>query len=358
MYRQCTQAGTRLTQVCSAEGQGVNNALIPVPPQLAARSVIALVCLVCTPPDLSLRGLSVGDSAPPFSVRALDGTEVTGESYRGKVLLMVFARPEHEKSLQALIAAQEVLNRNCDSKLAVLGIATKPGSEEYFKRIAAEHELTFPIASDPQRDTYGQFGVVVAPTTLLIDEAGALRFIMPHIRLNHDRELCIHTDLLLGKIDQERHDQQLSPSDQSTMEGQDGWTRRLGLAEQLMQQGRCGQAIPILTELQSERDSTTVVTLLGTSLLEVGRIDEAARWLEPLAKRELPCPRAKVALARLELHRGHNEAAERYLVDALALSPTKGPILFQLGQIYEQRGELGKAVECYRRALEEVYEKS
>jgi tetratricopeptide (TPR) repeat protein len=124
-----------------------------------------------------------------------------------------------------------------------------------------------------------------------------------------------------------------------------------------MQQGRCEQAIPILTQLQSERDSTTVVTLLGTSFLEVGRIDEAARWLEPLAERELPCPRAKLALARLELHRGNGDAAERYLVDAVAMSPTKGPILYQLGQLYERRGDLPKAVECYRRALQEVYER-
>jgi tetratricopeptide (TPR) repeat protein len=295
---------------------------------------------------------------PAFSVLGADGVDISYESYRGEVLLVVFARPEHEKSLHALKIAQEILEQCSDSKLAVLGISTKTGSEEYFSQIVAEGHLTFPIASDPGREAYGRFGVVVAPTTLLIDGDGIVRFIMPHVRLGHDRQLRVHTDMLLGRISQEEHDAKLSLSNQGVMEGQDAWTRRLGLAEQLMEQGRSEQAIPILTELQAERESTTVVTLLGTSLLEVGRTDEAAQWLEPLASHARACPRAKLALARLELRRGNEAAAERYLLEAVAQSPKKGPILFQLGQLYEQRGDLAKAVDCYRRALEAVYDRS
>jgi peroxiredoxin len=316
-----------------------------------------LMCVPHARPTIVLRNVKVGDAIPAFSVQALDGTSIGSEAHRGKVLLMVFVRPEHEKSLRALKVVQEILKENVDSKLAVLAVATKPGTEEHFKRIVAECNLTFPVAMDPGRKTYGEFGVVVAPTTLLIDGGGILRFVLPHMPLSFDRRLRIHTDLMLGKISREEHEKRLSESDQSKVEGQDPWTRRLGLAQRLIEQRNLKEAVALLEQLHAEKSSAQVATLLGTSLLELDRVDEAAGYLEPLAKQGPISPKVKLALGRLEVARGNHELAESHLLDALSRSPKKGPILFDLGRLYERKGDLTRAVKCYREALEEVFEK-
>ena len=162
--------------------------------------------------------------------------------------------------------------------------------------------------------------------------------------------------MLLGKIDHEEHARRLSQSDESKVEGQDPETRQLGFAQKLVEQRKFDLAIPVLTKLHTEQSGAAVAVLLGTALLEEGRIDEAAACLEPLAKEGIKSPKVNSALARLELARGNEKAAEGYLVDALERSPNKEPVLYLLGRLYERQDKLDKAVDCYRKALEEAYD--
>jgi tetratricopeptide (TPR) repeat protein len=202
---------------------------------------------------------------------------------------------------------------------------------------------------------YGAIGVVVAPTTLLVDEAGVLRFVLPHVRVGHEDRLLTHAALLLGRIDQAEHDRRLTIANQARVEGQDAWTRRLGLARRMVEQQKYDQAAEILGKLRVERDVPAAAVLLGDALLGMGRVEEAAACLDALEKEEAKSPKVKEVLARLELARGNEDAAEAYLVDAIRTAPTKGPLLYQLGRIYERRGDLKKATECYRQALQEAY---
>ena len=66
-------------------------------------------------------------------------------------------------------------------------------------------------------------------------------------------------------------------------------------------------------------------------------------------------PELKLALARLEVRRRNDAKAESHLLEALETSTENGVILFELGRLYERQGQPGKAVECYRKALEEAY---
>ena len=66
---------------------------------------------------------------PPFSVRALDGMKIERESYKDRVLIVIFARPDHRKSLKALTAAQEILPEGAAvSSGIVMGLAWAAGS--------------------------------------------------------------------------------------------------------------------------------------------------------------------------------------------------------------------------------------
>ncbi|UCE59649.1 MAG: tetratricopeptide repeat protein [Phycisphaerales bacterium] len=322
-------------------------------------SLVAVATTVPRPqvatPTKGLNNIGIGDPVPAFSVHTLDGAVIESKTYQGKVLLVVFARPDHEKSLRALKVAQEILTANTGSGLSVLAVSTKQDAGDCFGRIAAEFNITYPIGVDPERKMYGDFGVFVAPTTVLIDEAGVLRFVIPHTPISYDRRLRLHIGLMLGRISQAEHERKLSQTDETAAHGQDSWTRRLGLAQRLVDQGKFEQAMPILEKLIGEKDTAAAPVLMGTCLLNLGRIAEAAQYLDPLSDRQFKSPKVKLSLARLELSRGNDQAAEQYLRDALKVSPTKGPILYQLGRLHERRGELHEAVQCYRNALEEVF---
>jgi tetratricopeptide (TPR) repeat protein len=322
---------------------------------ILATAVAGLVAAAAPAANTELREAKIGEPLPPFSVQVPERPDVTNETYRGRVLMVVFARPDHAKSLEALKVAQNVLAEYADSKLAVLAVSTKAEGADLMAAVASKHRLTFPIAVDAGRRMYGAIGVVVAPTTLLVDEAGVLRFVLPHVRVGHEDRLRTHTALLVGRIDQAEHDRRLAIPNQARVEGQDGWTRRLGLARRLVEQGKYDLAVGTLKELRAQRDVPAAIVLLGDALLRQGQVDEAAACLDALGKEEAKSPKVKAVLARLELARGNEEAAEAYLVDAVGTAPAKGPLLYQLGRIYERRGDLKKAAECYRQALQEVY---
>jgi tetratricopeptide (TPR) repeat protein len=319
-------------------------------------SAAFLTGMVSAQPTQALRNIRIGDQVPAFSVKALDGNTVSKTGCAGKVLLLIFARPEQEESLEALRAAQRILRDNSDSRLSVLAVSSKPTAGDYFKRLASDKGFTFPIALDPERKMYGDFGLLVSPTTLLIDGKGVLRYELAHMPPNYERRLRIHMDHLLGRISQKEHDALLAPAKPGESEYTDSYERRLALARTFVDQNKLEQAVSLLTKLRSESDSTLATALLATAYLRLDKVDEAARCLDPIADTKPAPPVLTVALARLELYRKNDGEAEKYLLEAVKTSPKKGLILFELGRLYERQGKLGKAVECYRKALEEAYE--
>lgn len=316
-----------------------------------------LAASVKAEPTQDLRNVKVGDQVPTFSVQGLDGASIDKATYQGKVLLLVFAKPNQEHSLKALRAVQRISKESHSTNLAVLAVSTKPEvAAESLKGLAAEYGLSVPMAIDPGRKMYGDFGLRVAPTTLLIDESGKLRFVLPHMPPSYERKLRIHTDLLLGKIKKEEHDALLADVGKDEYKAQDAFERRLAFAQTLVDQKKCDQAVPILTKLRSEnKGSIPVAILLGTCYLAAGNVEEAAECLDPLSGRQ-PCPpKLELVLARLELRRGNEDKAENHLLDALKRSPEKGRVLYELGRLYERQGKLEQAVDCYRKALDEVF---
>jgi predicted Zn-dependent protease len=160
---------------------------------------------------------------------------------------------------------------------------------------------------------------------------------------------------MLGAITSEAHDSRLADKDESTGQKKDVRARRLGYAHALLEKREFEPALTVLRALHAEEETPAVALLIGATLLDLGRTEDAGKVLDPMLEQDVTSPRAMVTLARLEFARGKPTKAETLLQAALVHSPEKGQILFLMGQIYEDRADLVKAVDCYRRALEESY---
>lgn len=320
--------------------------------------LIAVASLVPRGPAVAraLRNVKPGDPVPPFTCQGADGKQFKKADYTGRILVLVFARPEQPESLKALRTVQKLLADHPGSALSALGIATQAGGAERLRRAAGDVPFTFPIADDADRRTYGAFGVIVAPTTLLIDGAGVLRFILPHIPPDYERRLKAHADLLLGNISPSEHAAALKGDRRPISRKQAKTARRLALARKMAAQGDYDTAIAILEKTTpDEGQRSAVATLLGTCYLANDRVEAAAKCLAPLADLK-PAPRGlALALARLAIRQGRDAEAERRLLDALKTCPDPGPILFELGRLYERGGKTEQALKHYREALEHVY---
>jgi cytochrome c biogenesis protein CcmG/thiol:disulfide interchange protein DsbE len=138
-----------------------------------------------TPPDrpasVGVRGdvatpgvASVGDRAPGFSLRALDGRTVHLDDFGGRPLIVNFwaswCLPCRE-DFPALAAARR---RHRNDDLAVVGVLFRdiPSDARAFAR---EQGADWPMLDDPDRATATDYGVRAVPTTLFVDRGGVIR---------------------------------------------------------------------------------------------------------------------------------------------------------------------------------------
>jgi len=313
-----------------------------------------LTSLVYAEPTMALRNVKPGDAIPTFSVTCLDGTSLNKSDLKDKTAVLLFVRPEHPASLTALKEANRVRRDYGDAALVVLAVSTDDKGAAYFTRMIADHQLELPIAVDRERAMYGTYGVVVAPTTLLIDTKGILRFELPHMPPNYTDRLRGHLDLLLGRITAEEHEAGLTVTRPAVSESQRRAERRLAMAESLMAQKDFSQALAILTELNTEAADPHIAMLLGICHVRVGHLTEAGELLESATLKEANPEGLALARARLAVARKQDDRAEALLLTAVEESAEPVLALYELGQLYERKKDLERAAACYRKALERL----
>ena len=140
--------------------------------------------MVTDSPHAGVR-LSPGDQAPDFSLPDDSGHTVALADLRGrKVVLYVYPAAMTHGCTKQACDFRDNLRVFSDAGYAVVGLS--PDKPEKLARFRAEEGLTFPLLSDPAKQTltaYGAYGekqlygktvTGVIRSTFLIDEAGTI----------------------------------------------------------------------------------------------------------------------------------------------------------------------------------------
>jgi tetratricopeptide (TPR) repeat protein len=317
---------------------------------------VVLFALASAPAAFALRGLKPGMAVPAFSVETLAGHSVTQDTYKGKVLLLLFVRPQQDDSMTALLAADELLKKNPGAHVAVLAVATRDDPEGSLAALVTQKGLSVDVALDPTRQLYTDVGVIVSPTALFVDPDGTLRFVVAHLPQGYARRLQAHADLLLEKIGESEHRDRLAMAANLPTTDEQTLDERLALARLLLQAGDAGQALTILTELKGQKpDSVAVAALLGTLYLWQNKVDDAAAELERLPRRDPAPTEMTLAMALLAVRRGNADEAQKHVDEVGVASEERSRILFALGQLHDRQQREAQAMACYRQALEGVF---
>ncbi len=89
----------------------------------------------------------------------------------------------------------------------------------------------------------------------------------------------------------------------------------------------------------------------GTSLLELGRVEEAVVLLEQSVALEPRQPATYINLGRAALALGELPQAQHFLQQAIDLSPTDGIACLELARLWEKQGDRAQAIDCLKRAI-------
>ena len=104
--------------------------------------------------------LEVGDTAPAFSLQDDAGNTVSLSDYAGKrVVVYFYPRANTPGCTTEACDFRDAMEQLNGSEVAVVGIS--PDQPEALAKFREDHELNFPLLSDPEKETltaYGAFG--------------------------------------------------------------------------------------------------------------------------------------------------------------------------------------------------------
>ena len=113
--------------------------------------------------------------APGFQLTTLDGTPITRESLRGRVVLLTFGATWCPPCRVEMPGFQEVYDEHRDAGFVVLGVSTDAVGRATVREFLREEGISYPVAMANGEIVNAYGGARVLPTSFLIDREGRIR---------------------------------------------------------------------------------------------------------------------------------------------------------------------------------------
>lgn len=304
-----------------------------------------------------LRNVQIGDEAPPFSMPTLDGSTIGSDDLKGKTIILVFLSAQQRSSENAAASAHAVFGDLHHDDLALVFVTADTAHTAYFRAERDRANVHEPLGLDFERKLYGSLGLIVLPTTIIIDRDGKLAHVISAYKSDYEHVLAVHARHTLGLIDDAQAERQLE-RDRFQRDRPDDRIARHRAAARLLR----GNSLMLDAEnelkaaLEIDGAHADAQLDLASLYLDTDRIADAERIVTGVLAEQPSNRRAKLMRGVVLYHAGRLDEAEEVLKNALMLNPDPAQTHYYLGLICEKRGDASKAAQHYRQALTRLLE--
>lgn len=344
----------------------LGNSLLASNPQAQSRPIGGLIRLVLIwtallssqQGALAIHNLKVGDAMPEFKLPKAEKSAdfFSSKEMIGKPSAIIFWRPGQKLSLKALRAFEKVIQEIGADKVNTISVDASRSAWKDVQAALADESLSYPALLDPERALYGKVGVIVAPTTLMFDAQGILRFVAPSFPGQYERAARARLRFLLGEIDQDEMDRQVDPAILKIEREQARAWRRYNLARKLEEDGKIDEASVHYEKAIGEFPKLVQAQCaLGFLKLAKGEIQLAAALFETALGHQPAFSEANLGKAAVLVRLEQFDEAENILLKLKEEDPVAVRAYYELGRLYQAQGQTAKALEAYEAALSKMY---
>ena len=299
-----------------------------------------------------LRNVKKGEPVPAYRLPTLESTIVESEALKGSTVVIVCLSAGQRRSELAAMESFNTWQKLDNEQVKLIHVTADVIQKSYFESFRQERGIDVPLAFDADRSFYGKLGLIVLPTTIIIDAEGKLAHVISLHSSKYEHTLDAYIRHTLGQLT----DKELAKSLHIGASGK-GSPKSLAsahraLARSMREKGLLDTArAELLKAREQEPDNHEVMLDLADLDIALGDLD-AADDLVALVLESQPNHRRALQLKGIGFfHRGQFEEAEVILTKALKLNPNPELVHYYLGQISEHKGEQEQALEHYREAL-------
>jgi tetratricopeptide (TPR) repeat protein len=297
--------------------------------------------------------MKLGDTMPEFSLPDSEGNVFTYKHDHKRVLAVVFLSASQKQSQGAAADIQEILAdlRAKAESFDLVGIMTEPPTSDLPE--STDSKPSFPILIDSQYKLWGKLGIIAMPTVLIIAKDDKASWIRAGHGYDFAPALRSNLSYVLGIAGKDAPEESVKAEALANSTVASRIKRHLRMAKILQTKGRLDSAIAEVRRAQALDPNCLEPALeLGEIFCRAGRGKDALETVRDIQVAARP-DKARLLLisgwARRQI--GDLDRARKNLLDATELDPKSTRGWFELGQVYQAKGDKDKALATYHRAL-------
>jgi tetratricopeptide (TPR) repeat protein len=323
-------------------------------------SILAAVqFLLCVAVATGQRRLGIGEKVPEFSATDVNEQVFDYRHGRGKVLMVVFLSGRQKRSARAAVDIVRIVNKLGDNakRLDVAIAVDDPNAGSIFQSKEKESATGVHILLDTEYKLWGKFGIIVIPTVIISDTNDTVLW----VKAGHGSDFA---PVIQARLNQSLGiAQEIDPNDAGQVKTVQNTTvtariqRHLQMAKILLQKGRHELAISEIKKAKEIDPNSVEVRLeLGELLCGINQGKEALEVIDKIqTTKKAEKARALLISGWAKRQMGELDAAEGFLLEATTLDSKSSRSFFELGKVYQAKGEVEKAMKAYHSALLQVF---
>jgi peroxiredoxin len=146
---------------------------ITVAPPLHAKDSSSVPKEVSVCDSFGIQRFQPKKEAPPFSLKDLNGKQISPNDHKGKPLLLFFWGSWCLSCKEEIALLEKFYERN-RSQIEILTIAIDGEKEKRVRKIVKDQRITLPVLLDQKEQIARTYGVRMIPTAFLINGEGGM----------------------------------------------------------------------------------------------------------------------------------------------------------------------------------------
>ena len=302
------------------------------------------------------RTIAPGDQLPTLTLTSSMGQSLsTADLPATPSVLLFWGADIAEKKARSIKAMQE-LDRLApffnQHKVSLLLINAQGDDSSRFAQVQQESKSTAPLYHDSGQQAYGQLGIFIMPSVLLLDKERQVVAGMGFSKSMGPR-LRGELEILLGLKSRDKVEEELNPKMVEKSASEKKARRHLQMGLVLVRKGQLEAGIrELLQAVSSQENLAEAQSVLGCAYGQLGKEQEALTALDRALELNPDDVQAEICLAQISASQGELAEAIQDLQAMLFRHGRNAQLHYVLGQLLQQQQQHEKAAQEFSKAYE------